>query len=75
MNKDWMPINPCPCGCIRYPDSHKCNAEDDGCTDLAKYEGAVEYQKKLLGYLKWHQYSKGINKGLFEIMLKELEAK
>lgn len=75
MNKDWMPVNPCPCGCIRYPDSHECNMEDDECPKLSEYEGGIKYQKKLLEYLTWYQYSKGINKGLFAIMLKQIEAR
>lgn len=51
MVNEWQPVNPCPCGAIRYPDSHKCNAEDIDCTILARYEGAIRYQRKLLEYL------------------------
>ena len=56
--KEWMPVNPCPCGTIRYPDGHKCNAEDGECSPLAYYEGAVDYQKKLLEYLIAHPDNK-----------------
>jgi hypothetical protein len=48
LNTEWMPINPCPCGCLLYPDSHECNMEDDDCKDLAEYEGGIKYQIKLL---------------------------
>jgi hypothetical protein len=51
MKPEWMPINPCPCGVILYPDSHKCNMEDDTCKDLAAYDSGFGYQKKLLEHL------------------------
>lgn len=51
---EWLPIHPCPCGAIRYPDGHRCNEEDGECSPLAYYEGAVDYLKKLLEYqLVW----------------------
>ena len=84
MTAEWMPVNPCPCGTIRYPDGHKCNAEDGECSPLAYYEGAVDYQKKLLEYLPMYSIKQGniegidcwcIPKSRLIEMRKQLEAK
>lgn len=79
MNKlEWMPVNPCPCGAIRYPDGHKCNAEDGECSPLAYYEGVIDYQGKLLEYLIANcgtirpVEKKVVTKNFLESMLKQL---
>jgi len=83
INSEWMPLNPCPCGCIRYPDGHKCNREDYDCTNLAEYEGGIKYLKKLLVHQKKiaskysmpDTYSAGIPIEYIDRMLKQLEKK
>jgi hypothetical protein len=80
---EWMPVNPCPCGAIRYPDGHKCNVEDGECSPLAYYDGAIDYQGKLLEYLITNTESiftagnivtnKIVYKHTLESMLKQLD--
>ena len=68
---EWIPKNPCPCGCIRYPDGHKCYMEDDNCIEIAKYEGAIIYLKKLFDHLLNSPGS--VNKTQLRLMLQKLE--
>lgn len=81
MTAEWVPVNPCPCGAIRYPDGHKCNANDGECSPLAYYEGAKDYQNKLLEYLIGYAHHaklmtvEVVMKHKLEDMLKQLEGK
>ncbi len=51
---DWKPISPCPkcCEDANDPNQEKCRlyAYDLDCEYLAKYQGEIEGQKRLLGY-------------------------
>jgi hypothetical protein len=81
MNIEWKPVNPCPCGAILYPDSHKCNAEDGLCHVYARYEGKIAQAKQLLEYqIKTVESNLGGNLQIavttwLKSMLKELEEK
>ena len=74
MTAEWMPVNPCTPEC-RQRDNYCPPKSRFGCEDYHVYKGEVEYQKKLLEYLK--QSSKGFTKIYhwwdIESMLKDLE--
>jgi hypothetical protein len=80
MKAEWLPVNPCPCGAIRYPDGHKCNAEDDLCHVYTRYQGKVEMARELLEYLR-SEYQEdesdwvSISTETIKSMLKQLEGK